>query len=64
MTTSMKSLCMAAAVVGMLGGTSVRMQAQPVSEHASEANVAIASGIVGATPQTTDRTRRNTLAKA
>ena len=57
MTTSMKSLCMAAAVVGMLGGTSIRMQAQPVSEHASEADVALASGIAGATPQTTDTTK-------
>ncbi|MGC2111404.1 MAG: hypothetical protein WA655_17955 [Candidatus Korobacteraceae bacterium] len=31
MTTSMKSLCMAAAVAGMLGGTSIRMQAQPLA---------------------------------
>ena len=27
----MKSLCMAAAVAGMLGGTSIRMQAQPIA---------------------------------
>lgn len=31
MTTSMKSLCMAAVVAGMLGGTSIRMQAQPLA---------------------------------
>lgn len=36
MTNSMKSVCMAAAVAGLLGGTTIRMQAQiptPSSLH-------------------------------
>lgn len=38
MTNSMKSVCMAAAVAGLLGGTTIRMQAQPVAGQASGAS--------------------------
>jgi len=54
MTNSMKSLCMAAAVAGMLGGTSIRMQAQPVAGHTSGTNFAVSSAITGAASQATD----------
>lgn len=54
MTNSMKSICLTAAVAGLLGGTTIRMQAQPVVGHASEANFAVASGIAGAASQAPD----------
>jgi len=43
MTNSMKSLCLAAAVAGLLGGTSTLVNAQPVSG----ANSAISTSITG-----------------
>ncbi len=43
MTNSMKSLCLAAAVAGLLGGTSTLVNAQPVSST----NSAVSSAIVG-----------------
>ncbi len=57
MTTSMKSFCMAAAVAGMLGGTSIRMQAQPVSGNGSGSSfIATGTGAgaaaLGAHPKT------------
>jgi len=54
MTNSMKSVCMAAAVAGLLGGTTIRMQAQPVAGHVSGANFAVSSAITGAASQATD----------
>ena len=54
MTNSMKSICLTAAVAGLLGGTTIRMQAQPVAGHTSETSVAVASGIAGAASQATD----------
>ncbi len=47
MTISMKSLCMAAAVAGMLGGTSIRMQAQPLAGSS-----AALTGAASQAPQT------------
>lgn len=37
MTNSAKSLALAAAVAGLLGGTTARLNAQPVSEHGAPA---------------------------
>ena len=54
MTNSMKSICLTAAVAGLLGGTAFRMQAQPVAGHTSDTSVAVASGIAGAASQATD----------
>ena len=54
MTNSMKSICLTAAVAGLLGGMTIRMQAQPVAGHTSETSVAVASGIAGAASQATD----------
>jgi hypothetical protein len=41
-TNSVKSLALAAAVTGLLGGTAVRMNAQPVSGHSPMAGVVLA----------------------
>ena len=54
MTNSMKSVCMAAAVAGILGGTSIRMQAQPAAGHVSGANFAVSGAISGAASEGTD----------
>ncbi len=43
MTNSMKSMCIAAAVAGMLGGATAVSQAQPLSS----ANASVSSGIAG-----------------
>jgi hypothetical protein len=45
---------MAAAVARLLGGTTIRMQAQPVAGHVSGANFAVSSEITGAASQATD----------
>lgn len=54
MTNSMKSICLTAAVAGLLGGTTIRMQAQPVAGHSSEASVSVVSGLTGAAAQKPD----------
>ena len=54
MTNSMKSVCMAAAVAGLLGGTTIRMQAQPVAGHVSGTNFAVSSAIAGTSSFATD----------
>ena len=54
MTNSMKSVCMAAAVAGLLGGTTIRMQAQPAAGHISAANFSVSSAITGAASLATD----------
>jgi hypothetical protein len=47
MTNSMKSMCLTAAVAGLLGGTAVRMQAQPVAGP----NLAASGALMGAASQ-------------
>ena len=42
MTNSMKSMCLAAAVTGLLGGAATRIQAQPVNGHMSSTVVSSA----------------------
>jgi hypothetical protein len=54
MTSSMKSICLTAAVAGLLGGTTIRMQAQPVTGHSSEASAAAVSGLAGTPAQKPD----------
>ena len=54
MTNSMKSVCMAAAVAGMLGGSTIRMQAQPLAGHESGANVAASIAFAGTSSFATD----------
>ena len=54
MTNSMKSLCMAAAVAGLLGGTTIRMQAQPVAGHVSGTSLAVSSALAGTSSFATD----------
>jgi hypothetical protein len=51
MTTSMKSMCLTAAVAGLLGGTAVRMQAQPVASQVAGANLAVSGALMGAASQ-------------
>jgi hypothetical protein len=47
MTKSMKSMCLTAAVAGMLGGTATISHAQPIAGHLSGANAAVSSAIAG-----------------
>lgn len=47
MTNSMKSVCMAAAVAGLLGGATIRMQAQPVAGQVAGTNLAVSSALTG-----------------
>jgi hypothetical protein len=47
MTKSMKSMCLTAAVAGMLGGTAALSHAQPIAGHLSGANAAVSSAIAG-----------------
>jgi hypothetical protein len=47
MTKSMKSICLTAAVAGLLGGTTIISQAQPIAGHVSGANAAVSSAIAG-----------------
>ena len=52
MTNSMKSMCLAAAVTGLLGGAATRsIQAQPVNGHVS---TAVSGAIAGAASSTDD----------
>jgi len=51
MTNAMKSMCLAAAVSGLLGGAATRIQAQPVTGHTS---TAVSSAIAGAASYTDD----------
>jgi hypothetical protein len=46
-TNSMKSLCLAAAMSGLIGGAATRIQAQPLPGH-SGTNVTATSAIAGA----------------
>jgi hypothetical protein len=52
MTNSMKSMCLAAAVTGLLGGAATRIQAQPVNGHMS--NTVVSSAVAGAASYTDD----------
>lgn len=54
MTNSMKSLCLAAAVAGLLGGASTLSHAQPVAGHVPGANAAVSSAIAGASSYASD----------
>ncbi len=47
MTNSMKSMCLAAAMSGLLGGAAT-IQAQPLSAHISGSNLTVTSAIAGA----------------
>ena len=50
MTNSMKSLCLAAAVAGLLGGASTLINAQPVAGHVNGCQSQVSSAIAGAPP--------------
>ncbi len=52
MTNSMKSMCLAAAITGLLGGAATRIQAQPVNGHMS--STVVSSAIAGAAANTDD----------
>jgi hypothetical protein len=54
MTKSMKSMCLTAAVAGMLGGTASISHAQPIAGHLSGANAAVSSAIAGTASFATD----------
>ena len=54
MTNSMKSLCLAAAVAGLLGGASTLTHAQPVAGHISGTNLAVSSAVAGASSYASD----------
>jgi hypothetical protein len=50
MKNSTKSIALAAAFAGLLGGTTARLNAQPVSHNASPAAVAMLAGIQDSNP--------------
>ena len=54
MTNSMKSVCMAAAVAGLLGGSTIRLSAQPTVAPTSSSNFALSSDLAGTSSFATD----------
>lgn len=54
MTNSMKSICIAAAVAGMLGGSTLASNAQPVAGHIPGTNAAVTSAVAGIASFATD----------
>lgn len=54
MTNAMKSMCLTAAVAGMLGGAATISHAQPVAGHLSGTNAAVSSAIAGTASFATD----------
>ena len=54
MTNSMKSVCMAAAVAGLLGGSTIRLNAQSGVAPISGSSLALSAGIAGASSFATE----------
>jgi hypothetical protein len=50
----MKSMCLAAAMTGLIGGAATRIQAQPLPGHVSGSNLTVTSALAGAHSLATD----------